>query len=103
MSAFAAAMATLVADKHLGVDAVYRAGGTGSPIAVRVLRASPDVTASAFDAQVVQATDVLTVLMATLPYLAPGDTFTVGADLLTVQHVERSATGVALTAYCRRG
>ena len=103
MNAFAAAMAALVADRHLGVDAVYRADGTGNPVAVRVLRASPDVTAGVFDAQVVQATDVLTVLMATLPNLAPGDTFTIGADLLTVKHVERSATGVAITAYCRRG
>jgi hypothetical protein len=102
VNAFAAAMAALVADSNLGVDAVYRSGGTGDPIAVRVLRSSPDVTVNAFDAQVVQATDVLTVLMATLPYLAPGDTFSIGADALTVKHVERSATGVASTAYCRR-
>ena len=103
MNAFAAAMAALVADGHLGINAVYRAGGTGSPITVRVVRSSPDVTASVFDASVVQATDVLTVPTASLSDAAPGDTFTVGADMLTVKHVERSATGVALTAYCRRG
>jgi len=103
VNAFAAAMAALVADGHLGIDAVYRAGGTGSPITVRVVRSSPDVTASVFDASVVQATDVLTVPTASLSDAAPGDTFTVGADMLTVKHVERSATGVALTAYCRRG
>jgi len=103
MNAFAAAMAALVADGHLGIDAVYRANGTGSPVALRVVRTSPDVTASVFDASVVQATDVLTVPTASLATAAPGDTFTVGADLLTVKHVEHSATGVAFKAYCRRG
>jgi len=38
LSAFAVAMAALVADPNLGVEAVYRKGGTGAPIAPRVLR-----------------------------------------------------------------
>jgi metallophosphoesterase superfamily enzyme len=42
MSAFDTAMASLIADPHLGCDAEYRQGGTGALISLRVLRSSPD-------------------------------------------------------------
>ncbi len=51
MSAFDSAMAALLADPHLGVDALYRVGGTGNPVALRVLRTSPDRIASGFDTE----------------------------------------------------
>ena len=102
MSAFAAAMAALVADPNLGVDAVYRQGGTSAPIAARVLRSSPDRVADAFGTEILSATDILSVAIAVLPAVDGGDTFTIGPDTLTVQHAERDAAGIAWRVLCQR-
>jgi hypothetical protein len=102
MSAFAAAMAALTADPNLGNTAVWRAAGTGSGIPVRVLRSAQDVTSSAFATSIVQPTDVLTVAVDAVPAPEAGDTVTIGAEVLTVQHAERDATGVAWRVFCRR-
>lgn len=102
MSAFAGAFAALVADPNLGVEAVYRQGGAGAPIALRVLRSSPDRVADAFATEIIAATDILSVPVATLPNLAAGDTLTVGPDLLTVTSATRDATGTAWRVLCQR-
>lgn len=102
MNAFDAAMAALVADPNLGTDAVYRQGGTGMPISLRVLRSSPDRVADAFGTEILSATDILSVPIAVLPDLAAGDSFTLGPDLLTVSHAERDASGTAWRVLCRR-
>jgi hypothetical protein len=102
MTVFAAAMAALVADANLGIEAIYRTGGTGPPVSVRLLRSSPDRIASGFGTGILQATDVLSVAIALLPDLAEGDTFEIGALTLTVQHAERDATGTVWRVMCRR-
>ena len=102
MSAFDSAMAALLADPHLGVDALYRAGGTGNPVALRVLRTSPDRIASGFDTEIISTSDILSVPIALLPDLAPGDSFAIGADLLTVSHATRDGSGTAWRVYCQR-
>ena len=103
MNAFADAMATLVADPNLGLDAVYRQGGTGAPVALRVLRSSPDRVADAFGTEILSATDILSVAIAVLPHLAAGDSFALGADLLlTVTHAERDASSTAWRVLCQR-
>ncbi|GIX11595.1 hypothetical protein [Elioraea sp.] len=102
MDVFAAALGDILADPHVGMDAVWRQGGTGPPTPMRVVRSSPDRVASAFDAAVIQATDVLTVAVADLPDLAAGDSVTIGADTLIVTHAQRDAIGVAWRVYCRR-
>ena len=102
MNAFAEAMAALVADPNLGAEAVYRQGGTGPAIAVRVLRSSPDRVADAFGTEVLSATDILSVPIAVLPDLAAGDRFALGPDLLTVTHAERDAAGIAWRVLCQR-
>ena len=102
MNAFVAAMAALVADPNLRADAVYRQGGTGAPIAVRVLRSSPDRVADAFGTEILSATDILSVAIATLPDLVAGDSFALGPDLLTVTHAERDAFGTAWRVLCQR-
>lgn len=102
MSAFAAAMDVLVADPNLGTDAIYRQGGSGAPISLRVLRSSPDRVADAFGTGILAATDVLSVAIAALPAVDAGDTFTLGPDTLTVQHAERDAAGVAWRVLCQR-
>jgi hypothetical protein len=99
---FAAALGHILADPHVGVDAEWRQGGVGSPVPVRVVRSSPDRVAGAFDATVIQATDVLTAAVADLPDLAAGDGFTLGPDVLVVTHAERDTLGVAWRVFCRR-
>jgi len=102
MNAFADAMAALVADPNLGVEAVYRPGGTDAPVALRVLRSAPDRVADAFGSEILSATDILSVAIATLPDLAAGDSFALGPDLLTVTHAERDASGTAWRVLCQR-
>lgn len=102
MNAFAAAMGVLAADPNLGTEAVYRLGGTGPAVPIRVLRASPDRVADAFGSGIISATDILSVAMADLPDLAAGDSFALGPDLLTVTHAERDAAGIAWRVLCQR-
>lgn len=102
MSAFDTAMASLIADPHLGGAAQYRQGGTGAPISLRVLRSSPDRIASGFDTEVISASDILSLAIATLPDLAAGDSFSISGEVLTVRHAERDATGTAWRVFCQR-
>ena len=102
MSAFAAAMDALAADPNIGTEATYRAGGTGAPVLLRAVRSAPDRLGDAFGTSVIQASDVLTVAIAMQPSVEAGDTFTLGADTLTVQHAERDAAGIAWRVFCRR-
>ena len=102
MSAFAAAMDALAADPNIGTAASYRAGGTGPPVSLRVIRRAPDRLGDAFGTNVIQASDVLTVAIAALPTVDADDTFTLGTDILTVQHAERDAPGIAWRVFCRR-
>jgi hypothetical protein len=102
MSAFDGAMASLIADAHLGVDAQYRQGGTGAPVSLRVLRSSPDRMADAFGTEVISASDILSLAIATLPDIASGDTFSIGGEVLMVRHAERDASGTAWRIFCQR-
>jgi hypothetical protein len=102
MSAFDTAMASLIADPHLGCDVEYRQGGTGAPISLRVLRSSPDRIASGFDTEVISASDILSLAIATLPDIAAGDSFSIGNEVLMVRHAERDATGTAWRIFCQR-
>jgi hypothetical protein len=102
MSAFDAAMASLIADAHLGVDAQYRQGGIGAPVSLRVLRSSPDRLADAFGTEVISASDILSLAIATVPDIMAGDTFSIGGDVLTVRHAERDASGTAWRIFCQR-
>lgn len=102
MGVFDDALAVLAADPNLGVEASYRAAGTGAPVSLRILRSSPDRVVDAFDTAVLRATDVLTVAIAALPAIETGDTFTIVTDLLTVDSAERDAAGVAWRVLCRR-
>ncbi len=101
MSAFDAALAVLAADPNLGTDATWQRDA-GPVVALRVLRSSPDQLRDGFGTTLVQATDVLTVPIAVLPTVEPGDAFTLGGDILTVQHAERDAAGVAWRVLCQR-
>ena len=102
MNAFAAAVAALVADPNLGVDAIYRAGGTGMATAIRVVRSMPDRLAEAFGTSVLQATDVPLVAVADIASPIADDSFAIGDDSLVVLHAEHDASSAAWRVFCRR-
>ncbi|MFN6954749.1 MAG: hypothetical protein ACK4PG_08140 [Acetobacteraceae bacterium] len=102
MGVFDDALAVLAADPNLSVEATYRAADTGAPVPLRILRSSPDRVVDAFDTAVLRATDLLTVAIAQLPAIEAGDTFTIGADVLSVDSAERDAAGLAWRVLCRR-
>ena len=94
MNAFAAALGRLVADPNLGVDALWRRG-EDPPLALRVLRSAPDQISGGFDTSVITATDILSIPVAVLSDIQPGDRFQIGEDVLTVQSALRDASGTA--------
>ena len=102
MNAFAAAIDALAADPNIGADATYRAGGTGAPVLLRVVRSAPDRLGDAFGPSVIRASDVLTVATPVLPAVDADDPFPLGPDPLTVQHAGRDAAGIAWRVFCRR-
>jgi hypothetical protein len=101
VTAFDAALGVLAADPNLGCDASWQRGAE-PVVPLRVLRSSPDQLRDGFGTTLVQATDVLTVPVAVLADIEAGDVFTLGADILTVQHAERDATGTAWRIHCQR-
>lgn len=101
MSAFAAAMQTLVRDPNMGEAAAWRAAPGDPPTQVRVVRTKPDATLE-FRAGVVLATDVLLVPLADVAEPVRGGTFTLGAEVLTVLTAERDSVHAAWRVECRR-
>jgi hypothetical protein len=75
--------------QDFGVAATWRAGGSGAPVDVLVLRDIPTVDGTAFGMTVRAGAQILTVAFASVPALAKGDTFTIGVDVLTVQGAPR--------------
>ena len=68
-----------------GVAAAYSAGGTGDPVAVTVIREQPSRDAAGFGVALRAGTELLHVRLADVASPAKGDTFTIGAEVLTVQ------------------
>lgn len=73
-----------------GVDALYKVGGLGAGVTVRVIRTQPDAEIAAFNARLVSATTLLDLRAAeaaTALGAAPkeGDTLTIGAETFRVQ------------------
>lgn len=102
MDAFAGAVRALFADPHLAVDAVWRAGGTGAPVALRIVRRSGDRMAAFGDGRFVVDGLAVDVALADVATLAEGDTFAVGAETLIVDGAPvRDALRLVWTAQVR--
>ncbi|MCC6719860.1 MAG: hypothetical protein IT555_18425 [Acetobacteraceae bacterium] len=102
MTAFATAMAAIVADPNLGVPAVYRHGGVGTGVAIRVVRSAADETFDAFGTTLVRPTDVLLVAASDVPAPAKGDVVLVVGETLTVLAAIRDPVGAAHRLLCAR-
>ena len=85
MSAFAAATNVLFADPHLARDAVYRPGGVGDGIPVRVMRRQPDRIEGFGDTRIASSTTTLDVRVSEVPEPRPGDTLDLDGRAVVVQ------------------
>lgn len=85
MTAFATALAALFRDRNIAVDALYRVGGSGPGVLVRVIRTAPDRIAAFGESRFVTDTMALDVWIADAPGLAAGDTFEIAGTLHEVR------------------
>ena len=75
MSAFAIATAALFRDPNLAQDALWRSGGAGVPVAIRVMLRRPDAVTGFGEGRFVTDSVMIDVECVALGALAPGDTF----------------------------
>ena len=85
MNAFATAMNVIFADANMVVDALWFAGGTGSGVAVRVIRKSPDEITPFGAARIMSETTVLDARVADMPTPAPGDLIRIKLEDFLIQ------------------
>jgi hypothetical protein len=85
LSAFAIATAALFRDPNLAQDAVWRSGGAGAPVAVRVMLLQPDAVTGFGEGRFVTDSVLIDVECTALGSLAPGDTFEIGGVIYEVR------------------
>jgi hypothetical protein len=70
---FAAGIDTLFGDAHIGEDALWRAGGTGDGIAVRIIRKAPDTVVGFGGSRAIVASVLIDVRAREIEAPAPND------------------------------
>lgn len=85
MNAFATAMYRIFADANMTVDAVWLPGGTGTGVAVRVIRKSPDEITPFGAGRILSETTQLEARVADMPNPASGDLIRIGSEDFHVQ------------------
>lgn len=104
MTAFSAAVDILFADPNLAVDAVWRSGGSGAGVPVRVIRRAPDDVMTWRDGRVRVETVFIDVRVSEAATLAKGDTFTIDTATFTVTGApERDSERLVWKAEAREG
>lgn len=85
MNAFAAGINAIFADPNMAKTALYRVGGSGPGVPVRVIFRAPDRIANWNEGRFVTDTVFLDVRVSEAPLLAAGDTFDIGEETLEVR------------------
>ena len=85
MNAFATAMNVIFSDANMAVDGLWFPSGTGSGIAVRVIRKSPDEITPFGAGRILSETTMLDARVADLPTPAPGDLIRIGLEDFILQ------------------
>ena len=85
MTVFAEALDDLFADPNLAADAVWRTGGTGPDVPVRVMVRLPDRVTDYGLTRITSSTAMIEVRVAEVPAPAEGDTVSFGGRTLVVQ------------------
>jgi hypothetical protein len=85
MTVIAEALDALFTDANIGRDAIWRAGGSGAGVNVRVVFRAPDTTSSFGGGRFVAASRFIDVRISEVSALAPGDTFEIDSTIHVVQ------------------
>ncbi len=80
MSAFASAIDALFADPNIGEDALWKAGGVGAGVAVRIIRKSPDRMAEFGDSRAVLPSVGIDIRRSQSATITEGDLIQIGAE-----------------------
>lgn len=89
MTAFAAAIDAIFADPNMAADALWKAGGTGSGVACRVIRKMPDAEIAFGRSAVKVATILIDVRASEIAAPAKGDTVTIGSEVWRIEGAPR--------------
>ncbi len=85
MTIFAAAFDVLFADPNLGLDAIYRVGGTDPGVLVRVIVRQPDRIGEFGNTRIVAETLTIDVRVDDVAAPADGDTIEVNGTVYVIQ------------------
>ena len=80
IDAFASAIDALFADPNLGEDALWKAGGVGAGVAVRIIRKSPDRMAEFGESRAVVPTIGIDIRRSEAATINEGDLIVIGAE-----------------------
>lgn len=83
-AAFGAAIDAIFRDANVAEDALWRAGGAGSGVAVRVVRRSPDEVVGFGNSRAVLPTVLVDVRASEVALPAAGDTVEIAGDLFDI-------------------
>lgn len=84
-NAFDVAVGAMFRDPNMAMAATYRAGGTGDPVVVRVVRVDPEPVFTVGGAPIPNNGLMLEVMASVLPDVAEGDTFETDIGTFRVQ------------------
>lgn len=79
IDAFASAIDALFADPNIGEDALWKAGGVGAGVAVRIIRKSPDRMAEFGDSRAVLPTVGIDIRRSQAAPITEGDQILIGS------------------------
>jgi hypothetical protein len=85
MSAFDQAIEDLFADPNIAQTAIYRAGGVGDGMPVRVITRQPDRDIEFGDISIHTATTVFEIMVSAVLTPAEDDTITMGGETFVIQ------------------
>lgn len=98
MKVFIDALVAIFADPHLAEDALWRAGGTGPAIAVRIVRRSPDRIERFGDSRALLGSLAVDVRQSEAPSLTEGDTVEIaGTNFRVAADPVSDGLGLAFT------
>jgi hypothetical protein len=99
MTAFAAGIDALFGDGNVGEDALWRRGGSGDGIAVRVIRKSPDAVVGFGDSRAILPTVMIDVRSCEIEAPASGDTVEIASTVFVIS-AEPTADSLRLVWTC---
>jgi hypothetical protein len=85
MTAFAAAIDALFADPNLGVNAIYRAGGSGEAITLRAIVRQPDRVGTYGETRIATETTIFDIRTLDINAPAEGDTIEMDGTVYVIQ------------------